>query len=130
MGKRLKILLIWGGGLFIVNNIIEFFALTFLGLDGGRILTIPLLAFFNVIASYRGALASNKVSFKGGKNYHPAINGIGIVLFAALLDTIYLYFLSGGNLEFSGFPIIWGAIGGLFAQRKLQGKPLWTWRLK
>ncbi|MCL5784543.1 MAG: hypothetical protein M1142_04295 [Patescibacteria group bacterium] len=96
---------------------------TFLGQQLGSMIAVPLVALFFIVVTFKGVVAFSQVGSKG-QDIHPVISALLIAAVATAFDMIYLYFLSGGQIQFDYTPWLLAIIGGLLAQRRIQGKHL------
>ena len=129
--KRLKITLLWGVSLVIINTVVRTILATVLDENTAKMISIAFVPLSSVLMSFKGTLALRRVNLKDQDKIHPFFEGIVIVLVSNILGAIYLYFISKGETGPNFFGgLIWGLVGGVLAKRRIEVKPLLDFRLK
>lgn len=126
--RRLKPVLTWGIILFVFNYILLFILMFLLDQTAGTTLWLPFNFAASIITSYNGVLTYGRVGNKEKtgiiKNIFLAIAiGWSVIAVSLLLFGLAALIFSG-EFDFNAPGILVGAIGGLLARQKLQGKAI------
>lgn len=113
-GPRLKVFLLWGTLLFIVQ-FVSGLVFSSLG-DSGLMLAIAVSLLF---AGFAGYMAANALQNNTGDKRSSAIYGAVIPIFAMILSLVVNFFM-GNQVEFNLplLPILAGLAGGFISQKR------------